>query len=232
VVAFRSMGRSGLAMAVFLAISSGTFLLALNHTTVANVLFMQAAAPMMAALLGWALLSERIDGRTWAALGLAGAGVVLMAAGSFDAGAAAVGLPLLMTASFAAVIVIARHRREVSMMPATCASQVLVVVACLPFVAPGSANESDWAILAALGVGQMGLGLAFLTIGARLIPPAQVAVISLLEVVLGPLWVWLAYEERPSLATFVGGLVVVGAVVVQATGDVLVSRRVPGEAHV
>ena len=232
VAAFRSMGRSGLAMAVFLAISSGTFLLALNHTTVANVLFMQAAAPMMAALLGWALLSERIDGRTWVALALAGAGVVLMAAGSFDSGAAAVGLPFLMTASFAAVIVIARHRRDVSMMPATCASQVLVVVACLPFVAPGSASDSDWAILAALGVGQMGLGLALLTIGARLIPPAQVAVISLLEVVLGPLWVWLAYEERPSLATFLGGLVVVSAVVVQATGDVLVSRRIPGEAHV
>jgi len=232
VAAFRSMGRSGVAMAVFLAISSGTFLLALNYTTVANVLFMQAAAPMMAALLGWALLSERIDGRTWVALALAGAGVVLMAAGSFDSGAAAVGLPFLMTASFAAVIVIARHRRDVSMMPATCASQVLVVVACLPFVAPGSASDSDWAILAALGVGQMGLGLAFLTIGARLIPPAQVAVISLLEVVLGPLWVWLAYEERPSLATFLGGLVVVSAVVVQATGDVLVSRRIPGEAHV
>jgi drug/metabolite transporter (DMT)-like permease len=232
VAAFRSMGRSGVAMALFLAISSGTFLLALNHTTVANVLFMQAAAPMMAALLGWALLSERIDGRTWVALALAGAGVVLMAAGSFDAGAAAVGLPFVMTASFAAVIVIARHRRDVSMMPATCASQVLVVVACLPFVAPGSASDSDLAILAALGVGQMGLGLALLTIGARLIPPAQVAVISLLEVVLGPLWVWLAYEERPSLATFLGGLVVVSAVVVQATGDVLVSRRIPGEAHV
>ena len=232
VAAFRSMGRSGVAMAVFLAISSGTFLLALNHTTVANVLFMQAAAPMMAALLGWALLSERIDGRTWVALALAGAGVVLMAAGSLDGGAAAVGLPFLMTASFAAVIVIARHRRDVSMMPATCASQVLVVLACLPFVALGSASDSDWAILAALGVGQMGLGLAFLTIGARLIPPAQVAVISLLEVVLGPLWVWLAYEERPSLATFLGGLVVVSAVVVQATGDVLVSRRIPGEAHV
>ena len=56
----------GLAMAVYLAISSGSFLLALNYTTVANVLFMQAAAPMMAALLGWALLSEPVDdGRTW-----------------------------------------------------------------------------------------------------------------------------------------------------------------------
>ena len=230
--AFRTMGRSGVAMAVFLAISSGSFLLALNHTTVANVLFMQAAAPMMAALLGWGLLSERVDPRTWVALALAAAGVVLMAAGSLDAGVAAVGLPLLMTASFALVIVIARHRREVSMMPATCASQPLVVAACAPFVAFGSVSSTDWGILAALGVGQMGLGLAFLTIGARLIPAAQVAVISLLEVVLGPLWVWLAYDERPSAATVVGGAVVVAAVLVQASGDVRRPRRVPSEAHV
>ena len=230
--AFLGMGRSGLAMTVFLGISSGAFLLALNHTSVANVLFMQAAAPMMAALLGWVLISEPVDARTWLALLLAGAGVVVMAAGSLDAGVGAVGLPLLMTASFAAVIVIARHRRDVSMMPATCASQVLVVAVCAPFVSLGSVTGSDWAILAALGVGQMGLGLAFLTIGARLIPPAQVALISLLEVVLGPLWVWLAYGERPSAATLVGGAVVVAAVLVQAVGPFPTSRRTTSEAHV
>ena len=230
--AFLGMGRSGLAMTVFLAISSGAFLLALNHTSVANVLFMQAAAPMMAALLGWVLISEPVDARTWAALLLAGAGVAVMAAGSLDAGIAAVGLPLLMTASFAVVIVIARHRRDVSMMPATCASQVLVVVVCAPFVTLGSVGGGDWAILAALGVGQMGLGLAFLTIGARLIPPAQVALISLLEVVLGPLWVWLAYGERPSSATLVGGAIVVAAVVVQAVAPMPVGRRAASEAHV
>ena len=56
--------------------------------------------------------------------------------------------------------------------------------------------------------------------------------ISLLEVVLGPLWVWLAYDETPSTATVAGGLVVVAAVVVQATGDVRVTRRVPSESHV
>ncbi len=229
--AFLGMGRSGLAMTVFLAISSGAFLLALNHTSVANVLFMQAAAPMMAALLGWALISEPIDGRTWAALLLAGAGVAVMAVGSLDAGIAAVGLPLLMTASFAVVIVIARHRRDVSMMPATCASQTLVVVVCAPFVTLGSVSGDDWAILAALGVGQMGLGLAFLTIGARLIAPAQVALISLLEVVLGPLWVWLAYDERPSAATLAGGAIVVAAVVVQTVG-VPGSRAATSEAHV
>ena len=229
--AFGRMGRSGAALAVCMAISSGAFLLALNYTTVANVLFMQAAAPMMAALLGWVLLSEPVDGRTWVALVLAAAGVALMAAGSFDAGTTAVVLPLVVTAAFAAVIVIARHRREVSMMPATCASQVLVLAACIPFLSLGSASRSDWAILAALGIGQMGLGLAFLTIGARLIPPAQVAIISLLEVVLGPLWVWLAYDERPSAATVAGGAIVVAAVVVQAVG-VPGSRAAVGEAHV
>ena len=229
--AFRRMGRSGLALAVFMAVSSGAFLLALNYTTVANVLFMQAAAPMMAALLGWVLLSEPVDGRTWVALVLAGAGVVLMAAGSFDTGTTAVVLPLVVTAAFAAVIVIARHRREVSMMPATCASQVLVVAACLPFLSLGSVSRNDWAILAALGIGQMGVGLALLTVGARLIPPAQVALISLLEVVLGPLWVWLAYDERPSAATLAGGAIVVAAVVVQTVG-VPGSRAATSEAHV
>jgi drug/metabolite transporter (DMT)-like permease len=230
--AFRRMGRSGVALAVCMAISSGAFLLALNYTTVANVLFMQAAAPMMAALLGWVFLSEPVGGRTRAALALAGTGVALMAAGSLDAGASAVVLPLVVTAAFAAVIVIARHRREVSMMPATFASQVLVVLACLPFLSLGSASRSDWAILAALGVGQMGVGLALLTIGARLIPPAQVAIISLLEVVLGPLWVWLAYDERPAAATLVGGAVVVVAVVVQTAGSARDGLVVAGEAHV
>ena len=67
-----------------------------------------------------------------------------------------------------------------------------------PFASFGSATASDWGIFFALGVFQMGLGLALLTVGARLLPPAEVALLSLLEVVLGPLWVWLAYAERPS----------------------------------
>jgi drug/metabolite transporter, DME family len=54
-----------------------------------------------------------------------------------------------------------------------------------------------------------------LTIGARLIPAAQVGLITLLETVLGPLWVWLAIDERPSTQTLVGGAIVIGAIVIQ-----------------
>jgi drug/metabolite transporter (DMT)-like permease len=215
----RSLGRDGAVLAIFLAISSGTFLLALNYTTVANVLFLQAASPMAAALLGWIVLSERISRRTWIAMVMAAVGVAAMVAGSFHAGAAAVVLPIVMTLSFAIVIVIARSRQEVSMLPATCASQVLVLVVVAPFATFSSATASDWRTFFLLGVFQMGLGLALLTVGARLLPPAEVALLSLLEVVLGPLWVWLGYGEKPSTATLLGGVVVMAAIVVQATGS-------------
>ena len=221
VSSLRALGRAGAAVAVFLAISSGTFFLALNYTSVANVLFLQAASPMMAALLGWAVLSERISSRTWLAMGVAAVGVTVMVAGSFDAGVAAVILPIVMTASFAVVIVITRYRRDVSMMPATCASQALIIVVIAPFASFGSISSTDWGIFFALGTFQMGFGLALLTVGARLLPPAEVALLSLLEVVLGPLWVWLAYSERPSSTTLVGGAIVTAAVIVQATASEL-----------
>ena len=103
-----------------------------------------------------------------------------------------------------------------------------------PFASFGSASGSDWGIFVALGVFQMGLGLALLTVGARLLPPAEVALLSLLEVVLGPLWVWLAYSERPTTATLVGGAVITAAIVVQATASddapVAVPERAPAAA--
>jgi drug/metabolite transporter (DMT)-like permease len=105
------------------------------------------------------------------------------------------------------------------MAPATALAQVLLVVVFLPFADLHAVPGDDLLALAALGVGQIGLGLVFLTIGARLIPAAQVALITLLEVVLGPLWVWLAVDERPSTATLVGGAIVVAAGIIQARGS-------------
>jgi drug/metabolite transporter (DMT)-like permease len=215
----RSLGRDGVLMAGFLALSSITFFLALNYTTVANVLFLQAAAPMAAALLAWIVLRERISRRTWIAMALAAVGVGVMVTASLDVGVAAVLLPIVMTFSYAVTIVIARYRRDVSMLPATCASQALVLVVIAPFASWGSVSSTDWQVFLALGVFQMGLGLGLLTIGARLIPAAEVALLSMLEVVLAPLWVLLAYGEKPSAATVLGGVIVIAAVTVQATGS-------------
>jgi drug/metabolite transporter (DMT)-like permease len=122
-----------------------------------------------------------------------------------------------MTLSFAVALVITRHRREVSMAPAICLSQVFVVLFAAPFADPGSITRHDLVLLVLLGVGQMGLGLIFLVIGARLIPAAEVALITLLEVVLGPLWVWISINEKPAPTAILGGVVVIFAVLLQTT---------------
>jgi drug/metabolite transporter (DMT)-like permease len=213
--AFRAIGRPGLVIAALMAISSGSFLTALNHASVASILFMQALAPLLAAAMGMAL-GERVVPRTWIAMALALGGVALMVGGPGRPSAFGLFLSLLMTVSFAATLVITRHRREVSMAPATCLSQVVVLVLAAPFTQPGSVSARDLGLFVALGVGQIGLGLALLAIGGRLIPAAEVALITLLEVVLGPIWVWAFLAERPSAATLAGGAVVLAAVALQA----------------
>jgi drug/metabolite transporter (DMT)-like permease len=124
-----------------------------------------------------------------------------------------------MTVSFAATLVLTRHLRDVSMAPATCLSQVVVLVAAAPFASPGEVGGQDLGLLVALGVGQIGLGFVFLTIGGRLIPAAEVALITLLEIVLGPLWVWIFLSEQPGAATIAGGAVVLAAVAMQAAAE-------------
>ncbi len=223
--AFHAVGRAGLAVAALMAIASGSFIVALNHASVANILFMQALSPVLAAVFGM-LVGEPVSRRTWLAMAVALGGVALMVGGPGRPHALGFGLSVLMTTSFAATLVITRHRRDVSMAPATCLSQVLVLLVAAPFAHPGQAGVKDLVLLAALGVGQIGLGFVFLTIGGRLIPAAEVALITLLEVVLGPLWVWLVLSEQPGSATLLGGLVVLGAVGIQARGGA-VEQRVP-----
>ncbi|HEY0416684.1 MAG TPA: DMT family transporter [Gaiellaceae bacterium] len=215
VAAFRAIGRAGLGIVVLLAVASGSFIIALNHASVANVLFMQALAPILAAVLG-TLLGDPVRPRTWVAMGVAVAGVAVMVGGPGRSSLFGVGLSLLMTTAFAGTLVLTRHRRDVSMAPATALSQLLVLVVAAPFASTGGSGGKDVLLLAALGVTQIGLGSVFLTIGARLIPAGEVALITLVEIVLGPLWVWAFLSERPSTGTLVGGVIVLGAVLLEA----------------
>jgi drug/metabolite transporter (DMT)-like permease len=213
--AFTSVGRGGVGVALCVAIASASFIAALDRTSVARVLFILAIAPVLAALLARLTLGEPISGRTIPAMVLALAGVALMVGSPGEGSLLGDGLSLAAAFAFATMIVITRWRHDVSMAPATCLSQFLLVVAFMPFASPGEIGGDDVGWLAALGIGQIGLGFALLTVGARLIPAAQVGLITLLEVVLGPLWVWLALHERPSTLTLVGGAIVIVAIVLQ-----------------
>jgi drug/metabolite transporter (DMT)-like permease len=183
--AFRSIGLAGIGVALCVAVASAGFIAALNHTSVARVLFILALSPVLAALLARAILGEPITRRTVVAMAVALAGVALMLGGPGEGSFTGDALAFAVALSFALMVVITRRRRDVSMAPATCLSQAILVVAFLPLASPSEIGGNDVAWLAALGIGQIGLGFALLTVGARLIPAAQVGLITLLEVVLG-----------------------------------------------
>jgi drug/metabolite transporter (DMT)-like permease len=218
VAACRSVGLAGVGVAVCIAVASGGFIAALNHTTVARVLFILAIAPVLAAALAWLLLGEAVGRRTMFAMAMAFAGVAVMVGAPGGANLTGDSLAFMTALGFALALVITRHRRDVSMAPATILSQALLILVFAPFATPSEIGGGDTVWLALLGTGQIGLGLVLLTIGARLIPAAQVGLITLLEVVLGPIWVWIALGERPDTATVIGGAIVIAAIVVQTRG--------------
>jgi drug/metabolite transporter (DMT)-like permease len=222
--AFRAIGRPGLVIAVLMAASSGSFITALSKTTVANVMIVQAFVPLVTAMLGL-LVGEPVRRRTWAAMGIAVAGFAVMAGAPTRPGAAGLAFSLVAMVTYSATIVVARYKADVSMAPATCLSQVLVFIGFAPFAHVTEMGGTNLGYLALLGIVQMGMALFFLSLGARLVPAADAALISQLENVLGPLWVWLAGLEYPSAATIVGGVVVLAAVALQVTQGTRQGRR-------
>ncbi len=215
--AFRSVGVAGLGVAVCIAVASGSFIVALNHATVASVFFIQAVAPVGAALLAWFTLGEPVTRRAWLSMLVALVGVGVMVGAPGSGSALGLGAALAMALAFSGAIVITRYRRDVSMAPAVCLSQLMLVLVFGPFADAAAVTPRDLGILLLLGVGQMALGLALFTAGARLIPATEVALISLLEVVLGPLWVWIALSEQPPALTLVGGGLIIAAVLILVT---------------
>ena len=83
------------------------------------------------------------------------------------------------------------------MAPATCLATLIAACVALPIADPSTPTHR-YRHLALFGVGQMAFGLVMFTAGTRLIPAAEAGLISNLEPVLAPVWVWLAFSEMPS----------------------------------
>lgn len=204
------IGGSGLAVAACSTASTICFIHALRHTTVAEVTILYAVAPLVAALVARLWLGERTTPTTLCASALAFSGVLLIAR-PHDAGVHVLGnlLALTMTVLVAVMMVIVRHHRRVSMLPAACLSAFGCALIALPFARPLAVLGADLLWLGVLGVGQFGLGLLLLTLGTRLVPAPRAALLGNIELPLAPLWVWLAFGQVPAPAVWIGGLVIV-----------------------
>jgi drug/metabolite transporter (DMT)-like permease len=212
--ATRAIGVAGICVMLLSTVATICFINALRLAPVADVMTIHAALPFMTAILSLVFTGEREDWMTWAASFVALAGVMIIvnpqASGGHLAGYT---FATMMALSYAAMIVIIRRHRHVSMLPAVCLSAFLCAFAVLPFAQPIQATAPIMFDLVLFGTVQFGLGLLLMTVGTRLISATRSALIGSLENPLAPLWVWLAFGELPACATWVGGGLVMGAVV-------------------
>jgi len=214
---FRALGASGALVALLNAISAVAFVVSLHHTSVANTLIIVATAPLIAALLSVVVLGERIATATWVAIvaGLAGVGVVVhdgLGRGTVFGDLCALAVAL----SLAAIFVLVRRRRDLNLVPAAGAGALLSGLVAAPFAHPLSLAPEQIAWLLAMGLVVLPVALAAITLGPRTVPAPEVALLMLLETVLGPLWVWLGVGEAPSRAALLGGLIVIGTLAAHA----------------
>lgn len=207
---FAGMGAAGVAVGLCFATASTSFVVALSHTTVANILLMQAGAPLFAALLAYVFFREQIGTATRIAIAVVMVGVTVMVSDSLTGEVSPVGdgLALLIAIVFALATVLTRRNAHVRMMPAACLGTLVTTVVGLAFAGSLEVSATDGAYLFVFGALNLALGMMFFVTGVRLLPSALAALIGTAEPVLGPLWVWLVHDEVPVGRTLVGGAIV------------------------
>jgi drug/metabolite transporter (DMT)-like permease len=218
---FRNMGLAGLGVALCFGTASSSFVVALQHTTVANILLIQAAAPLFAALLSWIVFRERVTPATAIAIAAVIFGVGVMVSSSFSGKVSPIGdgLALLITVLFSTATVITRHAPHVRMTPAVCLGTALACVNAFFLCGGIGVSTPDLAWLFLFGAINLGMGLAMFVTGARLVPAALAALVSTVEPVLGPIWVWLIHAEVPGSRTIIGGAIVFAALLIHIVTD-------------
>lgn len=222
----RNGGRSLIASGFVLAGSMIAFILALGMAPVANVLIVFGATPFITALLARLIVGEPLHRHTLMAMAAGAAGLVASVAGSLQGGAVlGMAVSFIVVVCISANYVIVRRRRDVGMTPALALAGLFAALVSLPFAHPASVTLHDLPWLLALGPGQLAIGLLLYIAALKRIPAGRAALLGLLELVLGPIWVWLFDGERPGDLTLAGGAIVIGAAAINVWLDSRASAR-------
>ena len=216
-----TIGKNGWLVASLSTLGMVSFIPALQLTSVSNVAIIIATGPFVAAVLAWIWLGEAARSRTLLASLVALCGVVIIV-GDARAGAdiLGIGLACLMTLAIAAMTVAVRRHRDTPMVAAAALSNLLGSLVSIPFAhGISGVTGTDVFVLAMFGFFQVALGLTLFVLGSRLLPSGRASLIATLETPLMPFWIWLAFQEVPTLRALLGGALVMGAVVADIIGD-------------
>jgi drug/metabolite transporter (DMT)-like permease len=195
-----------------------TFMIALSFTTTANTLVVMSLAPLLTTILASLFLKDPVPSGTWIAAGAATLGIAWMFASDLNAHTPRdlLGMLIALTVPIASAtnfVVLRASSASSDLRSAVMLGGLISALVCLPLALPFHATGKDVALLAFLGIFQLGLPCTLLVLASRKLLAPEISLIALLEVLLGPLWAWLGAGEVPARATLTGGAIVLGALV-------------------
>jgi len=216
-----NIGPPGLLGGAFLSVAGISFLQALEHTTVANTLFVLSAIPFFTAGLAWLFLRENLRRATLITMCFAAVGICLMVAEGISIGSVFGNLMALTTAlAFASFAVIVRSNRQVDMLPSLLVSSAIIFCLALLMRWDDLGISVKDVLLCFLWGGVLsGVGNAMFIFASRHLVAAELTLFMLLEFALGPVWVWLGVGETPTRLTIIGGMIVIFAVTARAMAE-------------
>ena len=219
-----AVGWPGLVSGALLTVMFIGFIVALSATTVANTLIVISIAPFLAALMGRIFLGETVAMRTWLAMLVAFAGIVVMFVGavSHERWIGATIAAIVPVAYGVNIVILRKMRASVDMIPAILIAGVISALVTAPLAMPFDAAGRDFVLLALMGMVQLGLGCILMTIASRQLSAAEIGMVSVLETVFGTAAVWLLAGEQPSGPALAGGSIVIGAL---AADQIISARR-------
>lgn len=207
---------SGLCWAVMFT----AFMLAITLTTVAMVLVTMALGPMITALFARFFLGQRLPGRTWSAIFVAGAGITWMFGAEAPEGGRLIGLLVATAVPLAAAVnwtllqkTGQAQQAGPDMLPAVLIGALISAFCTLPLAWPFQATSQDLGWLALLGVVQLAIPCLLVVRLTRVLPAPEIALLGLLEVIFGVAWAWLWAGEQPSVSVLSGATLVLVALV-------------------
>jgi drug/metabolite transporter (DMT)-like permease len=212
-----AIGYPGIFYIFSFSICNITFIISIQNTNVANTLVMIAMAPMISAILGAIFLKEIPDFKTWLAIIITFIAVAYIFQDSIELGNFYGDIFGLITAlGLACNAVLARFAKDRDLVPSAVIGKLCVAIFALFFVESFALVESDLIIVPLMSVMCVAIPFVLVTIAPRFIPAEEVNLFFLLETIIGPIWVWLIINEKPSLEALQGGLVIIVTIAIHS----------------
>ena len=213
----KDSGFPGLIGGFILSFSFVAFVVAMSNTTVANVVFIISTQTMFLAIFGFFYLKEKVSLIGALSIFLAMSGIVIMVGDSITAGSLYGNLvALAIPINFAILVMIIRKNTNLDMVPAIFYSGIFSLIYGFFLTESFQFTKHDLLMGFLLGVPQLALSFICITIGSRTVNSATVGLLMLMETLCAPIWVWLFLSEIPPLSVFIGGVVIIIAIILKS----------------